>query len=412
MSRALMGILCVWTACVPCASAQTTEMPRALGANPPPAAIADPCQPQCVAEMPAETDCSDSFHAAVDYLLFWFKPICLNVPIVTVGNPAAPVPGALGQPGTQIAVGGSPPHKLDFGGTSGLRATVGWLRGDGVLGLEVSGLLMDSASDSETFTARPNGTPNSYLPYQATDNSQQALPFTIPGVVTGRSLAIGSTHLWGVEANATFPFSVDRDGYCIKGAFLAGGRYLDLTDRDRIFNALQLVDNPSAVAVGADQVITHNQFYGPQLGARVGLEWGKWSLDYTTKLAAGLTHQVRIYEGAPLLAATEASPLLVPGPLIVLPSNIGRATAERVTLVPEIGLKSRLALNSWCTLSVGYTLIYWNKVLCPGDQMDPTVNVTQLPFHGPVTGSLAPSPLFVHTDYFAQGLEVGLQVRF
>jgi hypothetical protein len=31
---------------------------------------------------------------------------------------------------------------------------------------------------------------------------------------------------------------------------------------------------------------------------------------------------------------------------------------------------------------------------------------------GPVTGPLAPKPLFVHTDYFAQGIEVGAEFRF
>ena len=84
----------------------------------------------------------------------------------------------------------------------------------------------------------------------------------------------------------------------------------------------------------------------------------------------------------------------------------------RVTLVPEVGLKSRLALTPWCSASLGYTLIYWNKVLCPGDQMSGLVNITQVPFHGPFSGPLLPSPQFVHTDYFAQGLEAGLEFRF
>jgi hypothetical protein len=193
---------------------------------------------------------------------------------------------------------------------------------------------------------------------------------------------------------------------------LVGARYLDLTDRDRITNTLQLVSNSSAVAVGADQVTTRNQFSGPQVGIMLGLEQGNWSLAYTTKLAAGITHQSRVIGGSPLQSTTDLSPLLVPGPLVALPSNIGRETADRVTLVPEVGIKSRLALTSWCSLTLGYSLIYWNKVLCPGDQMDGQVNITQLPFHGPVTGPAVPIPLFVHTDYFTQGLDVGVQFRF
>jgi hypothetical protein len=358
------------------------------------------------------SDGNGCFTTELNYLLRWFKPVCLNVPIVTVGNPAAPVPGAIGQPGTAIAIGGMPPQKFDFGATSGGEITLGWVRADGLLGVEVRGLLMDTALGTERFNAAPNGTPASYLPYQAPDNSQQALPFTVPGVTTGNSLAEGHTHLWGVEANVTFPFTVPRDCCTVYGAFLMGARYLDLTDRDMIANELQLVADPSSVAVGADQFITRNQFAGPQLGALLGLEWGKLSLEYTTKLAAGLTHQSRMIEGNPLLATTNFSPLLVPGPLLAFPSNIGRETAERVTLVPEIAFKLRWALADWCALTIGYDLIYWNKVLCPGDQMDGMVNITQLPFHGPVSGPAEPKPLFNHTDYFAQGLDLGVQFHF
>jgi Putative beta barrel porin-7 (BBP7) len=63
-------------------------------------------------------------------------------------------------------------------------------------------------------------------------------------------------------------------------------------------------------------------------------------------------------------------------------------------------------------LTLGYNLLYWNKILCPGDQMDPHVNTTELPFHGPVAGPAAPSPVFVFTDAFAQGLEAGPRFNF
>ena len=45
-------------------------------------------------------------------------------------------------------------------------------------------------------------------------------------------------------------------------------------------------------------------------------------------------------------------------------------------------------------------------------QMDALVNTTQLPFRGPVVGPLAPSPKFVFTDTFRQGLEAGLGFVF
>jgi hypothetical protein len=405
MVRACASGLCIWMACAVPAFAQGPALGTTAPAAPElsPSAASGP-----VLELPTQTTGrAGSFYADAEYLLFWFKPVCFNVPGLTTGGT-----GVVGQPGTQIVIGGDPPHKFDFGATSGIRTTVGWQSGDGVFGVEVSGFLMDTASNGQFFAASANGSPASYLPYVAPDNSHQVLPFTVPGVVTGSSLAIGSTHVWGVESNLVLPFTVERPGCTLYGAFLAGGRYLDLTDRDRITNTLSLVDDPGAFAIGQDQIVTRNQFGGAQVGTTLGLSWGKCSLEYTLKLAAGLTEQARNIQGSPVLASTVESPLLVPGPLIALPSNIGRETAERVTVVPDIGVKARFELTPSCSLTVGYMLLYWNKVLCPGDQMDDSVNITQLPFHGPATGPALPAPMFVHTDYFAQGLDVGIQFRF
>jgi hypothetical protein len=231
-------------------------------------------------------------------------------------------------------------------------------------------------------------------------------------VTTGSSVATGYTHLWGVEADGVIPFTIDRGVVTYYGKFLVGARYLDLTDQVRISNILRLVADPSAFGYGAEDFTTHNEFAGPQLGTTLGMEWGRWSLEYTCKLAAGVTEQVRTISGGPLLSASVQSPLLVPGPLQAEPSNVGRERAPRGTLVPEISLRSKVAVTSWCSLTISYSLLYWNKILCPGDQMSPLVNVGQVPFQAPVPGSLDPKPLFNHTDYFAQGLDIGVEVRY
>src|SRR5262249_25390916 len=62
-----------------------------------------------------------SYWASAEYLLWWIKPVCLNVPVVSVGNPNDPIPGAIGQPGTQV-IGY---HKFEFSGLSGARLNVG-----------------------------------------------------------------------------------------------------------------------------------------------------------------------------------------------------------------------------------------------------------------------------------------------
>lgn len=360
---------------------------------------------------PAPDGCG-RFHVEAELLLRWFKPVCASVPVVTGGDPRDPIPGAVGQPGTRIVIGGDPPHKFEFPMTPGLQLTLGWERGDGAIGFEASAFVIEEASNRQFFAADANGAPITYLPYQAPDNSQQALPFTIPGVVTGSSEAVGSTKLWGAEGDLVLPFTLEGScGRCY-GRFLVGARYLDLADQVRITNILRPVEDPADFALGMDRFRTHNQFGGAQVGTTLGIRGGCWALELTTKLAAGLTWQQRTIEGSPLLRASASLPELTPGPLLALPSNIGTESARRVTLVPEIGVKSRMALAPWCSVSLGYSLLYWNKVLCPGDQMSPLINVTQLPFRGPVVGPLDPKPKFAHTDYFAQGLNLGVEFAY
>ena len=79
--------------------------------------------------------------ARLDYLLWWFKPVCLKPATLSVGSPADAVPGALGQPNTFPVLGD---HKFEFSGASGLRPAVGlWLTDDHVLGIEAEGLVLE-----------------------------------------------------------------------------------------------------------------------------------------------------------------------------------------------------------------------------------------------------------------------------
>jgi hypothetical protein len=60
---------------------------------------------------------------------------------------------------------------------------------------------------------------------------------------------------------------------------------------------------------------------------------------------------------------------------------------------------------------VGYSLVYWSKVIRAGEQIDLNVNPSQFP-PGDLVG--APQPQFraVTTDFWAQGLNFGLDFRF
>jgi hypothetical protein len=346
------------------------------------------------------------FWAEADYVVFWLKPVCYTVPGLSEGT----LTGVLGQPGSQLVQGNS---KFEFKGANGIRPRIGaWLTDDQFLGIEVEGFVLEQVASGGTVASNASGSPALFLVYQNPDNSNAALPFSVSGLVAASSSAVGYSRLWSVETNADAHFTTQRGDFTLHATALAGIRYLNLTDRVLITNGQSLVFAPEVTASGQCNFATFNQFVGGQFGSRLGCAYGPARLDLTTKLAFGETHLVSTVAGNPLLSGASVLPPLVPGPLLALPSNIGRQSSDRVTIVPQFELSFRWQVCNCFYLTLGYYFLYWNKILCPGDQMDAHVNITQLPYHGPMTGPAVPSPQFVFTDAFAQGLTAGFGFTF
>lgn len=316
-----------------------------------------------MAQQPAEPPAPEaaSFWAEADYLLWWLKPVCLKVRTLSVGDPSDPVPGALGQPGTRLVEGGS---KFEFPGASGGRVRLGaWLCDDQLLGVELGGFVLEQQANRQTFRTS-GGAPAAYLIYQTPSNEQAALPFSVPGVVDGASEAVGTTRLWGLEANLASLFgSADRGGLRCSATLLAGCRYLHIDDRVVVRNTQSLVADPSVRATGQADFGTRNQFVGGQLGARFGVVCGAWSFELTPKAALGTTHLVSTVVGGPLIAGSSVGPPLVPGPLLALPSNVGRRSSDRIAVVTEATARLRWQPYEYVAFHVGYNALHWSKVL-------------------------------------------------
>src|SRR5579863_8341068 len=76
-----------------------------------------------------------------DYLLWWTKNAPLPAPLVTSGSASDAVPGALGQPGTQVIYGG---QSVDLGAANGWRLDTGvWLDHEQRFGLEAGFFILE-----------------------------------------------------------------------------------------------------------------------------------------------------------------------------------------------------------------------------------------------------------------------------
>ena len=67
---------------------------------------------------------------------------------------------------------------------------------------------------------------------------------------------------------------------------------------------------------------------------------------------------------------------------------------------------------------VGYNFLYWSNVIRPGDQIDTVIDVNRVPRFVPPgvivpdAGVQRPAVLFRETDFWAQGINFGVQYRW
>lgn len=360
-----------------------------------------------------------------EHLLWWTKG--MDIPaLVTTGPFLTPgIAGVRGENGTRLLLGN---ESILEDSHSGLRIRGGkWLdycRWFGVEG-EYSTLFDDSndylfSGNDFTVLARPffNGQNN------AEDSELVAFPNIVNGIVHVDSES--ELHSAGLRFRMNlccedFDPPACSCGTCVNPCgstggfrfdFLAGYRFMNLDERLAIRE--QLSANLDGVITNfnvVDSFDTENTFHGGE----VGISWegyrARWSLELLGKLAFGNNHQEVTVNGS-TAATTGGITTRGVGGLLALPSNIGRQTDDEFSIIPEFGATLGFALTPSLRVTAGYSFLYWTNVVRPGDQIDLTVDTDQLPPASASNNSARPHLVLDDTDFWAQGLNFGVDYRW
>jgi hypothetical protein len=173
--------------------------------------------------------------------------------------------------------------------------------------------------------------------------------------------------------------------------------------------------NEDDTRVRTDRFDTHNDFQGAQLGLKAAVRRGAFDLSLRSSLALGFTQGTVDVQGVTTLVPSAGTAQSLPGGLLAASSNIGKRSKSAFAAVPEVDLSLGCQLASWLRLSVGYNFLYCSAVVRPGDQISRVINPDQLPSFPGYNAALvadAPRPLFKWTDFWAQGLNVGLTLSY
>jgi hypothetical protein len=325
------------------------------------------------------------------------------------GTPAAQA-GVIGQPTTSTLFGGGwAPGTMQPGG----RVTLGyWFDPTQHDGVEVSFFELAENQRQGTFRGQGNvrllGRP--YV--DALTGAEAAVlvpppqtPPADPSQLFQTVSAAQATTLLGVDV--LLRRSIDCDLFHRRWV-VGGYRYLELDDFVSVTDTAVISSaTPATTVRSRDLFDATTQFHGGEIGV-IERWWHKRvSLQLLGKLALGAS----IFDTGIGGSTTTNGSVTGSGGVLAQPTNVGSYQSALFAAVGEAGISVDYALWSQCRASVGYTFLWWSTVGRAAAQIDRRVNPTQFP-PGTLTGP--PQPAFTQrtNDFWAQGLNLGLEYQF
>jgi hypothetical protein len=259
---------------------------------------------------------------------------------------------------------------------------------------------------------------------------EDSLLIEFPGLVRGAIRVDRPSELWGAEAN--FIKNLHK-GWCYNDwhlDFLAGFRFLSLEEELNIGDVRtylsplsrvirRLFPNFSTLAgdtfVDEDHFATENHFYGGQVGLDFSYSNGIFTVELLGKVAAGGVDEMVDIAGSQVLIKPGGATTVSRGGLLALASNSGRVERGEFAVVPQLDVSGGVRLTNWCGLYVGYSIIYWSDVVRPADQVDRELDTSEIPnFPHPSapTGLRSPHNPFKSAEFFAQGVNLGVEFHW
>jgi hypothetical protein len=306
---------------------------------------------------------------------------------------------------------------VDGGAQNGARFTVGyWLNDAATMGVEGQYFFLGLKTNNQRVNE--DGSPGSlptYIPFIFTDGSHVSASVNVPGSFVGFSTLATSEQLQGAELNGLANLA-SGPGWRLD--LLGGFRYWQLDEGLSFSNISPSVDgiNTEGSYTDYDNFFTHNQFWAGQIGARGEYRIGGLFVNGTAKIALGDMHEIVNISGGNISTVVANAPVSAAGGAFAQPTNIGHTAHDRFAVLPEIDLNIGYQYRS-IRAFLGYTFQYASNVARPGDQIDPVLNATQSSVLQGVSdthlvGAARPEPLFHTSDFWAQGINFGLELTF
>jgi hypothetical protein len=380
-------------------------------------------------------------YGGVEYLGWWVKGAPLSVPLVSTGPISTTHHGWLNSSDSTILYGA--PFAPAKGGNdtqpfsifSGGRLTLGYALDDQQrYAIEASGFALQSRNAGFQIQADQNGLPVINIPVFNTTPytpggrpgglppAEDGLPAALPsdpdrfdanaGVFTGGVKVTNSLQFWGADLMGVASL-YRTPSWELSG--LAGFRFVQLSENFNLFYQSTGVSGVYAGQFGSasDTFGTQNRFYGAALGLRGRYSFGSVFIEASGSLAIGASNEVLNVNGDFVSYNFNGPMRTGPEGVFAQPANEGRFASTHFAVVPEVQLKLGYDVTPSMRVTIGYDFLYDSNVIRPGDQINRNIPKGQTFLQGGnFVSTTSPARLFRTTDFFAQGMSVGVAFRF
>lgn len=389
----------------------------------------DPHTPRPIVEMPCG-DVGGGFEeqvaepsrwfARLSYLSLWTEGY--DVPALVTTSPAGTAQAAAGVlPDATVLFGN---QDIDDGQRSGGQIKLGWWLVDGQF-MAIEGdywALADEStrfSASESFQNDPNARILARPFFDFGSGQQDAALLAFPNFVRpGATVDLDGTI--DIESQSSMQSAGLTFRHILWGDFerdfrldvFGGYRFVQVDEslaiRDSFFDPGGGLLGPT-LRESEDIFDVRNDFHGGEVG--LSLEWfrNRWAFEAMAKVGLGNNHQVVTIDGHTQITSLGTT-AIEPGGLLAQPTNIGRYSRDTFMAIPEGSLTAKYAILDRLELGVGFRIMYLDDVARPGQQIDTTINTSQI--GGTLVGSPRPSHEFISSDMLLRGVEVSLEYRW
>lgn len=378
------------------------------------------------------------FWFRTDYLVWKIKQGPMPVLLVTTGNTPNGLPagipmvivgpgnggGVLGNDDTQPVFGLT---TFDYDAFSGVRFDGGfWCDCDGIWSVQLSGFFTGENTERFDQASTANGAPLLARPFfDPVTGRESSVLISAPGAFDGSIRIRSHSRLSGAEANLRHSLS---GGFTSPILLLAGFRYFNLDEDLTFFQKTTELDDGQATFAGGsvpknavinlyDSFSAANRFYGGQIGVAGQWQVGSFVIGATGKAAFGGTVADLNVAGVSRLDRSNLNQTsnVELGGVLAQPSNISSTERTRFSMIGEVNVSLGYMICSCCRVSVGYDFLYWTDVVRPGNLVDRQINSDALvisPTYGGAGTQGRPERRYSWSDFWAQGFNVGLEIRY